>query len=316
MSIVTNILEETLPKLSVRETAKELGDRSNYVGASDVGGCIRKVVLSKLYPQTFNLKTLMIFKMGHLVETILSDCFAEYKKYPYVSQYEAIHQNNSKIKCHIDFLFHNKKMTKLAVVECKSTDGIPTDPYTNWIDQIQFQMGLLKLKFPNAEIHGEVAVIDRANGSVKEFIGYELNFLIFNALIAKAEKIIELVSNKQSSNLETSETFLCGYCAFKNSCPNFAGDENIITSEIKAAVEKYKAIAAKQKALKEKLEIVKKNILGYTGNDFAAKWDGNKLTVKAVESKRIATKVLQAEYPDIYQNVLGEPIKSIRLRIV
>jgi CRISPR-associated exonuclease Cas4 len=48
-----------------------LGDRSTYVGASDVGGCPRRVVLEKKTPPEFDLQTLISFMRWHLVENIM-----------------------------------------------------------------------------------------------------------------------------------------------------------------------------------------------------------------------------------------------------
>lgn len=40
-------IEENLPKVLEKYTTETLGDRSKYIGASDIAGCLRKSFLSK-----------------------------------------------------------------------------------------------------------------------------------------------------------------------------------------------------------------------------------------------------------------------------
>ena len=53
----------------------ELGNRSHYVGASDVAQCPRKVVLAKTEPVALDLQTLIRFERGNMVEHIVEKCF-------------------------------------------------------------------------------------------------------------------------------------------------------------------------------------------------------------------------------------------------
>ncbi len=304
-----------MPVLSRKETAESLGDRSDYVGASDIGKCFRQAVLSKLYPVRHSLETLVQFKMGHLIETILMECFDQ-AKIKYKTQFEAVYPDNPHIKCHIDFLFHNQSMSKIGILECKSTKAIPDEPYETWVNQVQFQIGLVKQRFPNADVYGKIIVIDRATGDIKLFDQqFRFNMLVFNALIEKGKRILKAVENKVTDDLETSESFLCGYCAFKNNCPRFTGDETTVPDDLKAAVEKYKQLSEKKRDIADQIEDIKNNILNFTGENYFAKWDGNKLVVKTVESKRIKTSKLKKEFPEVYEEVVGETTTSTRLRI-
>ncbi len=313
--MITEIIEKTMPILAKKRTELELGDRSAYIGASDIAAaCIRKTVLSKLKPVEYDTSTLIKFERGHLTETILIKCFDEYGKYKYVAQKEAVHSNNSKWKCHIDFMFHNKSRTKIGIVECKSTNGIPDEPYESWVNQVQFQMGLLKLNYPNSVIKGSIFAIDLNAGKMKEFNGYEPNYALFNALCKKATTIQALIETHETADLETSESMLCGFCPFKTDCPKFSGEENVVPDDLKAAVKQYKEVQEQQKALKQKLDMMKENILAFTGDDYHAAWDGNKVTVSTVKSNRIDAKTLKSEYPDIFSNAL-KTSESVRLRI-
>ncbi len=313
--MITEIIEKTMPVLAKKRTVSELGDRSSYVGASDVAGaCIRKAVLSKLNPVEHDLSTLIKFERGHLTETILTGCFDEFKKYKYVSQKEVCHPQNSKLKCHIDFMFHNKSLSKIGVAECKSVSGIPDEAYDSWVSQVQFQMGLLKLNYPNSVIKGSIFTIDLNTGKTAEFDGYKPNDILFAMLLQRAGKIQACVETGETRNLPVSDSLLCGFCPYKTDCQLFSGDDDIISNDLKAAVEQYKKIQEKQKFLKKKLDAIKADILPFTGNDYHAKWDGNKISVSVVASKKADTKALKSEYPDIY-SVISKTSESVRLRI-
>ena len=57
---------ELILKNYLNQPKIELGDRTEYVGASDVGQCPRKVVLPKTQPVPYDLQTLIRFERGNL----------------------------------------------------------------------------------------------------------------------------------------------------------------------------------------------------------------------------------------------------------
>ena len=63
MDIKTTLLT-SLRKLAKQHTEETLGDRSNYLGASDIGYCPRKVILEKINPTEHDLATLLRFERG------------------------------------------------------------------------------------------------------------------------------------------------------------------------------------------------------------------------------------------------------------
>ena len=50
-------LQAALQQLAAQHTAETLGDRATYLGASDIGACPRKTILTKLKPPEANLVT-------------------------------------------------------------------------------------------------------------------------------------------------------------------------------------------------------------------------------------------------------------------
>ena len=55
---------EGLQKAQHTDTQKNLGDRSSYIGSSDIAGCPRMVILAKTSPENHDLKTLIRFQRG------------------------------------------------------------------------------------------------------------------------------------------------------------------------------------------------------------------------------------------------------------
>jgi len=114
----------------------ELGNRTTYVGASDVGQCPRKVVLSKTQPVPCDLQTLIRFERGNLVERIVENAL-NHSGIKYDPQVEVVHPKLPHIKAHLDFMF--SRQNEIAVLETKSVSDIPDDPYPSWIQQIHLQ---------------------------------------------------------------------------------------------------------------------------------------------------------------------------------
>ena len=68
--------EENLAKVMAEDTTSSLGDRSKYIGASDIGGCLRASYLNKIEPKEIDTKQNLVFLRGHLAEGILKKAFS------------------------------------------------------------------------------------------------------------------------------------------------------------------------------------------------------------------------------------------------
>ncbi|HGY11401.1 MAG TPA: hypothetical protein ENK36_03450, partial [Desulfobacterales bacterium] len=117
---------ELILKNYLNQPKIELGDRAEYVGASDVGQCPRKVVLSKTQPVPYDLQTLIRFERGNLVERIVKNAF-DHAGIQYDPQVEIIHPEFNHLKAHLDFMF--SRQNEIAVLETKSVSNIPDAPY-------------------------------------------------------------------------------------------------------------------------------------------------------------------------------------------
>ena len=63
--VFIEFLTKNLRKAVKLDTESSLGDRSTYVGASDVTSCLRKAYLSKIQPVEHSLEQMIIFERGH-----------------------------------------------------------------------------------------------------------------------------------------------------------------------------------------------------------------------------------------------------------
>ena len=231
-----------------------------------------------------------------------------------MTQAEFIHPDFNYIKAHVDFVFYTKDFSKIGIVEVKSVSSIPDEPYPSWVEQLQFQMGLAKLMHPDAEIKGSLFVIDLNSGKYVEFNGYKPNDELFNNLVEKACVIYEKVQARETENLSCEVNNLCAFCPFKKDCPAFTGDEPMISEELNKAVESYIAVSQEEKKLKKKKEDLKQEILGYTGNNFHAKFNGHRLSVKESVSVRVDVNLLKSKYPEVYKSVVKQiPFLSFRI---
>lgn len=327
--MIENVILKGALESAAKETAENLGNRNDYLGASDVSQCPTKVILTKFTDIQPDLPTLLNFKRGHLSEDIVDQkiqnqeaFFKEFVKdaiaeTPYkVRQQEFVHPEYNFLRAHIDFFFHNKDYSKISIMECKATGNLPDSPYSSWITQLQFQMGLAKLLYPNAEIKGIVYAIDLANKTV-EFGPYEPNDTLFNVTIKKALKMWDIYQVLMRfkpvdlSNFDTEVSPLCGYCPFKSDCPRFNGSD--VPDELKEMVKKYIELTEQEKTLKASKDALRDQIIKMTG-ETKLSFDGISVSVKNVETSRVDSKLLKSQYPDIYSACLTKS-ESLVLKI-
>jgi hypothetical protein len=294
-----------------KKDSRHLGNRSTYVGASDICGCPRKAVLSKKHPVEHDSPTLLKFARGHMAEELVDDIFRTGGLTPQ-REVEIRHPNHPDLLCHIDFLFKSKTGRR-HVMELKATDGIPDEPYRNWVDQLHFQMGLLALKYPDTEIGGSILAVDLNKGRYHEFNSYRPNDLIMELLVQKGLHIRSALHGMEEAKAESG--ILCGYCPYREGCPAFAG-EVAIPEEVLILAHQFLATNTVKKELDQTLSRLKADILAFTGTRFRGTADG--LSVVSYEvgpSDTVDAKELKARFPDIYQQIKKARAGSERLEV-
>jgi len=158
-------------------TAQTLGDRSTYVGLSDVGRavtCLRAAVAAKLdgnpvHPDQINhwlqngaalpildlLRRQMVLQRGHWLEAGLEAAFRA-NGAQVISQLEIVVPGPVPLRAHVDFTFvRNEARPAIRVLELKSTEHLPQTLYPGHEAQLYGQIGLLA-RFWNQPVFGAV----------------------------------------------------------------------------------------------------------------------------------------------------------------
>ena len=270
----------------------ELGDRSMYVGASDVAQCPRKAVLSKTQPAAEDLNTLIRYERGNMVERIVENAL-DHAGIPYERQVEIVHPEVEHFKAHLDFAFFRKD--EIAVLETKSVSVLPDAPYPSWIEQIHFQMGLVALTDPRP-VRGAVMAINLSSGDFQVFNGYQHNERLFEGLLQKAEHIWWSLTSGLEADTEKSP--LCTWCHYQDGCPEF-DCEDMVELPILQEVKRYLSLKENLKAVKTEMAplkaLIKQAVKPY------GKATAGDHTIRLQKSNRsgLDTKSLMKEYPDI-----------------
>ena len=147
------ILRCGLERSAEQRTAIQLGDRSQYVGMSDIAkmlDCPRAALAGKLYTPEYRspdeaLKHQLLLQRGHWFETGVHQALTGCGLSP-LSQLEIeIRHENIPIKAHLDFtLVADQPQPTVRILEVKSTVRLPTTLSESYAMQIGGQTALLK----------------------------------------------------------------------------------------------------------------------------------------------------------------------------
>ena len=167
MGLISQIAKGLLTH-ATKETSEQLGDRTTYIGMSDIGKgaeCIRAAVANKLHgignPQpadivswyqnqdfdniTAAINKQLVLQRGHWTESgIEYALIANGTSYLPQLEIEVILPDGTPIKAHLDFiLVSGGSKPTVRVLELKSTENIPDKLYTAYEVQLYGQLGFL-----------------------------------------------------------------------------------------------------------------------------------------------------------------------------
>ena len=273
-----------LQKFAKQHTLTTLGDRSSYLGASDIGYCPRKVILDRLHPPEHDLATLFRFQRGHMAEDIVANAMTAAGYDNFDRQVEAIASGNTPIRCHIDFVFNAPKLK--AVLEVKSVSAIPDGPYSSWESQLYMQMGALAEQYPDHKIKGAVLAIDLGSGDIGFFNGYKPDEILYKGLKDRATSIwtdYQFMVLGHPKNPATEPSLLCGYCNNLTTCPRFAAEE---VPEMEDCVTELRSMQEQGKALNKQIEPIKAKLLSMVNRAGHSIKVNNTILSKAVRSRQ------------------------------
>ena len=315
MSKLEAFLARAIPAHQQTASA-HLGDRSVYVGASDIVGCPRKAALSKLHPVLHDIQTLLRFARGHAAQAMYAEFFTAGGAL-FEEEVEVRHPRIPEIMCHIDFLFHGTRQHKrLHVVEVKSTDGIPYEPYGSWVEQLHVQMGLLKLEVdPEIEISGSVLAVDLNKGIYQEFNSFTPNDVLFTHLEKKGQHILAAMRGECEPDTEPGP--LCGFCPYRSGCQAHAGAQPIPV-EILTCADAYERLQRQKETLEAGMEVLRNDILDYIGTTMSFRGQDGELSIATTvtaASTMLDSKKVKAKYPDVFKECSKPKIGSTKLEI-
>jgi len=297
-----------------QNNSSHLGDRSQYIGASDIASCPRRVVHSRLHPLPCDTKTLMRFARGHIAEDLLAQVF-EAGGATFLRQVEVCHPVEP-IRCHIDFVFFSTRNGRIHLVEVKSVDGIPLEPYSQWIDQLHVQLGLFQENNTDSLIGGSILAVDLNAGSWKEFNGFSPNEALYRFLLEKKGKHI-LSALRRECEPNTEPGTLCGYCAYRSGCPAHA-ESQPIPQEIFTSADAYERLSRQKETIEAGLEVLRNDILAYTGTEKSFRGQEGDIAIATTvcpDTTMVNSKKLKVDYPDIYKTCSKPKRGSTKLEV-
>ena len=163
-----SILAQGLQRHAGIATAATLGDRSRYIGLSDIGrglDCLRATVAGKLpagnsplpqsdLTQAATLSRQLTLQRGHCFESLVGQALAAHRLNTlHQLEIDVVHQGTP-IKAHLDFvLVSDAPVPTVRILECKSTKRLPETLYASYESQVYGQVGLLKAAWNTRAFH-------------------------------------------------------------------------------------------------------------------------------------------------------------------
>lgn len=289
-------MQAALQQLAIQQTVETLGDRATYLGASDIGACPRKTILSKLNPPSADLVTLLRFRRGHMAEDIVAAALTAAGFSNFKRQVEVRYAGDVPVTAHIDFVFISEPRKTMAVLEVKSPETMPADPYGSWESQLYLQMGLLAAGNPEYTVEkGAILAVNFGEQGMQLFNGYTPQTTIYEGLIDRATTIWNDYQSFAAGELTTPVMEagpLCGYCPFVADCPKFDAEE---VQELTESVEILTELQKQQKALETEINIRKNNLLAIVAQRGPLKAHG-KFLQKACRSRKVLDTDRLAEF--------------------
>jgi len=280
-------LQAALQQLASQQTVETLGDRSAYLGASDIGNCPRKTILNKLNTPKADLVTLLRFRRGHMAEEIVASAFTVAGFTNFQRQVEVRHAGVVPVTAHLDFVFISEARKTMAVLEVKSPENIPEHPYGSWESQLYLQMGLLADSFPDYTVEkGAILAVNFGKQGMQLFNGYSPQTLIYEGLIDRAASIWNQYRQYSAGDLVTPSMEvgpLCGYCPFIKDCHKFEAEEVL---ELAESVEILTELQHKQRDMETEIGMRKSDLLAIVEQRGQFKAHGQLLR-KAVRTRKV-----------------------------
>ena len=301
------------------EQNQRLGDRTQYVGASEIGSCLRRVVSSKLYPEQFDqasmgrmlagkalenevVQLVRIALKGRLRNTGRVQLNLQHQTLPFQAHPDGIALGG------IDGLdgegILEVKTASSSTFQRFQKEGLPTQ----YLDQVQAQMGLSPgMKW------ALLVLVSRENLADQTTFTIRFNPEHYARLEKRAEQVASvLADNNILTGLygETDRGF-CYSCPYSRNCESFcalreAGQRGEIPEvtrlQIECQLEELSSLESISGPMQTRIAEIRELLKIALLNSGASKVVLDNGTVQMVESSRTSfdSKSLQREAPDLY----------------
>lgn len=199
------------------------------------------------------------------------------------------------------------------VIECKSTNAIPQEPYLSWILQVQLQMGLLR-KTKNVE-RGIIAVINLNSGGIEAFdIPYSEN--MFQMALDRAKKLWDSLQSKQEPQEEIGN--LCSFCNYKGNCPMLHKGADSLPLELEQDALRYAELQKQSKEAQKEAGGLKSKLMDFMSATGTKKVQVQDLSLSYTLMKGrvgVDSKALSEQHPEIYEvfKTVGKDYGMLRI---
>lgn len=274
---LAEIIESGLKKVNSQRTQETLGDRTEYIGASDMGQCSRKAVLDR-FTDEVDLATLINFERGHMAEDALHRAL-QAEGYGNVERGVEVQDETpagTPLRIHLDFCYRGPN--RVAIMEAKSTHPVPPMPHEGWVLQLKAQLGAVQKNFPEKEVSGTIFALDVApkkGATHKVWNTYTPDDVIYQGLMEKADLIYNGIQEYRNSgnlpdDIDAEPSLLCGHCPHIWSCPKFQEQDRLDglqdeLTKLTTAQSEKKRMEEMEKSFKEDFKEVLRPISGWVG---------------------------------------------------
>lgn len=308
---IKEVFEKNLRDALKKETREKLGDRSQYIGASDISGCIRAAYLNKKENVELPIEKLIIFERGHFTEEIVKKMLGNMS---YKREVEFTTGDNPfPAKVHIDYVVYNKKEKEITLIEVKSQDKDDFTIYPSYLLQVNFQWLVAQTALNGTGWKIKNAFVVIVNSGSGKYIIEEI----------KKDENLQKIALEKARNLRTAlikseapegeEQLYCSQCPYKSGCSTFCKgviNQDIIISE----VEEILKLEAEAKKLAEAVKAKKEELKKYLEekNIKKAKAGEHIITITPASSyTSIDTSKLKKENEELYEELISKYGKKI-----
>jgi CRISPR-associated exonuclease Cas4 len=302
--------------LSVRfENNARLGNRRSYVGASEIGSCLRKVVAAKLTPGPFDaasmgrmlagramenevVQLVRLALLGSLRNTGRNQLELEHPELPFRA-----HPDGRIIGDTGDGILEVKTASAILFKQFKA-DGLPQA----YLDQVQAQLGLAGLSW------GLVVLVSRENLAEVETIQIPFDPLSYECLVDRARTAAEALRLACLPSGEPGRGG-CHGCPFAEECPEHQAQRKALSDgqlpdvtclELEYELEELAGLESDLEPIQRRISELRDRLKAHLLETGLSRVQLEGGTVQLISSTRdsLDGKALQRDSPEVYQRYL------------